>query len=370
MPCFSPAVSTQFALALALLVSGCSEAGQHQASDRSARGDSDSSRPQPADEEDTDSATDERRDAGRADEEVASTRDAARAADPTDAARAPGDASLPDSDPRDDAAASGDADTGEDAECDRACLLAINTAYLDALVANDAALLKTAPDVRFTENGEELALSEGLWAVASKLRGYRQDWTEPSLGQTAGFVALDDARGAVLLAFRLKVEAGAVSEIETIVARQGEATFFAPNNLTARDPIFDELVPPSERASRDEMVAIAELYFDGLDSGDGSDIPVAVRANRNENGTVTASGTRIQNVSMFSYIEEITRRYVIVDEERGHVLAFALFEIPRGIGGSSRTLHLAEAFKVQGGEIHRILAFMVNQPLGTPSGWE
>jgi hypothetical protein len=46
-----------------------------------------------------------------------------------------------------------------------------------------------------------------------------------------------------------------------------------------------------------------------------------------------------------------------------------LFEIPNGLSGS-RTLHLAELFKVEDGEISRIHAIMVNQPLGTPSGWE
>ena len=72
---------------------------------------------------------------------------------------------------------------------------------------------------------------------------------------------------------------------------------------------------------------------------------------------------------MFSYIEEVKRRYVLVDEERGIVLPLVLFEIPQGLGGS-RTLHLAELFKVEGGKIMDILAIMVNQPLGTPSGWQ
>ena len=72
---------------------------------------------------------------------------------------------------------------------------------------------------------------------------------------------------------------------------------------------------------------------------------------------------------MFSYIEEVTRRYIIADEERGVVFSNILFQIPMGLGGS-RTLHLSEAFKVKSGKIMKIQAIMVNQPLGTPGGWE
>jgi len=51
------------------------------------------------------------------------------------------------------------------------------------------------------------------------------------------------------------------------------------------------------------------------------------------------------------------------------VLPWILFQIPGGFG-TPRTLHLAELFKVAGGKIMDIQAIMVNQPLGTPSGWE
>jgi hypothetical protein len=253
--------------------------------------------------------------------------------------------------------------------CDRACLTEFNDTYLAALIANDATMLTTATAVRFTENGKELPLTQGLWSVARSLGDFRQDFAEVPAGQTAGFAALDDDAGAVLLAFRLKVVAREVTEIETIVARQGEATFFSPTSLTMRDPLYDTEVPAAERLPRDQMVEIVDSYFLGIETGNGSAIPVDASAERNENGIVTASGSSIRNLAMFSYIETVTRRYMVVDEERGNVLPFVLFEIPSGLGGS-RTLHLAELFKVQDGKIMDILAIMVNQPLGTPSGWE
>ncbi|MET0385406.1 MAG: hypothetical protein ABW321_05580 [Polyangiales bacterium] len=271
------------------------------------------------------------------------------------------------------AADAGPADAGPSpgagTACDRACLMAISDAYLDALVARDATKLATAPTVRFTENGKELALTEGLWAVAQRLGDYRQDFAEVPAGQTAGFVSLEDDAGDVLLAFRLKVVDQQVTEIETTVCRRGEATFFSPANLS-RNPIFDEVSNKSPRATRDELIAVVDPYFKGIETSDGSAIKLESTARRNENGTNTGSGMGLQNVAMFSYIDTIERRYVLVDEERAVVLPWVLFQIPMGLGGS-RTLHLAEAFKVSdNGNLADIQAIMVNQPLGTPGGWE
>ena len=263
----------------------------------------------------------------------------------------------------------GGTDAQQPTACDRACLTGFNDSYLAALIANDATKLATAATVRFTENGKELPLDQGLWAVAEGLRTFRQDFAEVPAGQTAGFAALDDSDGVVLLAFRLKVVDRQVAEIETIVVRQGEATFFAPSSLTLRDPIYDAEVPMASRLPRAEMIEVVDEYFKGIETGNGSAISVDASAARNENGTVTARGSSIQNLAMFSYIEAVKRRYVLVDEERGIVLPLVLFEIPQGLGGS-RTLHLAELFKVEGGKIMDILAIMVNQPLGTPSGWQ
>jgi hypothetical protein len=258
--------------------------------------------------------------------------------------------------------------SGMTAACDRACLTGFNDSYLAALTAHDATKLDTAASVRFTENGKELKLTEGLWAVARSLGPYRQDMAEVPAGQTAGFVSLKDDKGDVLLAFRLKVVEHKVTEIETTVCRTGEATFFSPSSLM-HNPLYDKEVDPSARMPREALTKIVDSYFNGIETSDGSAIPFADSARRNENGTVTGMGTGLKNVAMFSYIDKIDRSYVLVDEERGNVLPWVLFQIPSGLTGS-RTLHLAELFKVEGGKIMDVQAIMVNQPLGTPRGWE
>ena len=68
-------------------------------------------------------------------------------------------------------------------------------------------------------------------------------------------------------------------------------------------------------------------------------------------------------------LSEIKYRVAAVDEDLGIVLLRMDFG-----KGSSRvpgdTLMVWEAFKVYGGQIHAVEAFMKNMPMGTPSGWD
>ncbi len=65
----------------------------------------------------------------------------------------------------------------------------------------------------------------------------------------------------------------------------------------------------------------------------------------------------------------ITYRVAAVDEDLGIVLLRMDFG-----AGSTRvagdSLMVWEAFKVYGGQIHAVEAFMKNMPMGTPSGWD
>jgi hypothetical protein len=80
--------------------------------------------------------------------------------------------------------------------CDRACLTEFNDQYLAALIANDATMLVTAATVRFTENGKELPLTQGLWAVARSVGDFRQDFAVPAQGRRARGHRDRDDRGA------------------------------------------------------------------------------------------------------------------------------------------------------------------------------
>jgi len=59
------------------------------------------------------------------------------------------------------------------ADCDRACLKGMMTAYLNAMVTHDASKAPLSPNVRFTEDSKDLKVGEGFWKTACMNVGER-----------------------------------------------------------------------------------------------------------------------------------------------------------------------------------------------------
>ncbi len=71
--------------------------------------------------------------------------------------------------------------------CDRAWLNGFVDQYLAALVAKNAKQLPLAPNARYTENGVELALDDGIWGIENKLLGHKLYFADPQRGQVGFF---------------------------------------------------------------------------------------------------------------------------------------------------------------------------------------
>ena len=103
--------------------------------------------------------------------------------------------------------------------CDRGCLVKLADQYLNALAARRASTLPLAPEVRYTENGQVLAVTDGLWGTANAVGKYRQVFAD-SRGDEVGLYASMRENGTpILMATRLKLRAGRITEIETILSR-------------------------------------------------------------------------------------------------------------------------------------------------------
>lgn len=287
-------------------------------------------------------------------------------------------------------------------KCGRACLEGFADRYLEALVAHDPSRIPLAKNVKFTENGQELAVGDALWATASdKPTTYRIYLTDPQTEQV-GFSGLMKENGKLaLISFRLKLANGNITEIEQIVARD-DGQFFGGKSLTTPDPIYAEILPPSERSSRADMIAIADSYFKALERMDGTrPVPFAETCNRLENGMQTTNnpgfggasgdGYNITALSCieqfksgyFKFVTRIRRRHLVVDEERGMVSSTALLDhagniksviltngrtLPVGLS-SPTTLLGGGFFKIKGGKIHRIHTVLITAPYGMKPGW-
>jgi len=292
-------------------------------------------------------------------------------------------------------------------KCDRGCLDGFIHRYLDAVVAHDPSRLPMAKAVKFTENGQRLEVGDGLWSTASARGAYKLYVADPEAGEAGFFGTILENGTPAILAVRLKVRERKVSEIETLVARgeaggaHGERGARNLEKMGSPHPAFLEPVPAAERASREDLIRTANMYFSGLERNDGKGVyPFTDDCNRIENGEQTtnrpspqsagrfdvgALGCRAQFESgFFHFVTRIRdRRFVVIERERGLVLAFVFFDhagncrpvkladgrtLPAG-PARPFTWEIAELFKVERGKIRQIEAVLDQCPYGMTSGW-
>ncbi len=285
-----------------------------------------------------------------------------------------------------------------DQECDRSCLSGLMDQYLAAMAAHDPSHLPLAKNVKFTEDGVQLALDDALWATAGGLGSYKLYFAEPEAGGVGAYVVVQENGAPVLLMARLKVAHRKITEIETLVARKQTTSILNTDNLTTPPPIFLEDVPASDRPMRQEMVSMVGKYFDGIEQGNGDIVPFAPDCVRIENGIQTCPSSASSalgalscgaqlSTKIFTYIQTVSpRRFPIVDRDRGLVLAIVRFNHPAtqqtvevaGHGKMSmgrysqwpNSTQIAELFKIKDRKIKEITAVIVTQPYKAPTGWE
>jgi len=283
--------------------------------------------------------------------------------------------------------------------CDRACLLDQAEKYLTALTAHDAASLPLDQGVIFTENTIRLNTTEGLWERADALGPFKVLVPDTAAQQVGLLVSLKEAGQPVLLGARLKISRGKITEIETIVARNGMTSIPLPENVSQRAtlPIFTEHLNPAEKSPREKMLHATNQYFEGIEQNSGDIVPFDDSCNRVENAVQTtnnpallppgmpadsplAKGCREQfnGGGMFWTMPE--RRVWAVDEETGNVIGAFTFSsklpevVDEKVPPMMRPLlahnTIAEMFKIKNGRIYQIEAVIGPMlPYGQRSGW-
>jgi hypothetical protein len=297
--------------------------------------------------------------------------------------------------------------------CDRDCLVELTKSYLAAVVAHDPSAVPLASDVAFVENVTRMKPGEGLWATATSgptdFAIYVPDVTQ----QQIGFMGVLERRaqnGAepVLVAVRLKVESGKITEAEHIVAavmQSNMARLQTPRAGLSRE------VPAAGRKSHAELVQLGLSYYDALDDNDGTLMPFADDCQRHENGMITAGpeagpgpnadasrapvarlcGPQLSSKT-FTYIDRIEhRRLIAADPVTGLSMGFSHFRHPmtnlpyqviHSDGSTSERnkenfrfdpfdMPAAHIFKVGAdGLVHEIEAVGFVAPYNSPTGWE
>jgi hypothetical protein len=280
-------------------------------------------------------------------------------------------------------------------DCNRACLEGLIGQYLSALAAHDPKRVPLSEDVMYTENDQVMKVGDGFWKTAAGLGRYQHIYADPEAGQVAVMCTMHEAGAPLLMSLRLRVELGRITEIESVYFRTGGA---GPNNIAGMEQakveeIWFKSIPPAQRLSRQQMIAVADGYFTGLQKNDGKGIqgtgtyPFTTDCHRIENGAPTTNVPRPANqpadaINAFSMdclsqfklgyyfvVQAIHhRRYPLVDAERGVVWSHAVFDqgtVNEGVLSDGRpykfpgfnrpgSILVTEAFLIEGGKIRRV----------------
>jgi len=126
--------------------------------------------------------------------------------------------------------------------CDRACLERFVDQYLAALVAHNYSKLPLAKNVRYTENGQDLKMNDGMWQVATLIGNKKLCFADPQTGQIGYRGIVEENGRKQIVMTRIKVDNQKISEIEALVLRGG--SFNNPDGLEDH-PLFKEPLLPA-----------------------------------------------------------------------------------------------------------------------------
>ncbi len=284
-------------------------------------------------------------------------------------------------------------------DCDRACLNGFVDQFLAALVAHDVSHLPLGREMRYTENGQTLRIGDGFWGTASALPTYKIYADDPQAGEAMFMGVMQENGAPVIFCSRLKIELHKITEIEVVISRKEAGSLARPENLVQPNPIFADTVPAAQRRSRQNMIAIANSYFNAIERGHASYVPFDANCNRIESGVQTTNNAQLatqpgsvlglgceaqiktKNFQPDTLIRD--RRFAVVDEERGLVFVLGFFDHDATLRSymltDGRTVkqtrtapwswEIAEMFKIQDGKIMRVEALVNPCPYGMKAGW-
>jgi hypothetical protein len=292
-------------------------------------------------------------------------------------------------------------------DCNRACLEGLMEQYLGALVAHDPKRLPLSADVKYTEQDQMMDVGDGFWKTVTARGAYNHFFADPVGGQVGWMGTMREKGGVLLTSVRLRTQLGRITEIETSFFRQGGG---GPNNIAAMDQLgrpealWLEAIPPAQRASRQQLITIANAYFEAVQKNDGKGFyPFTDDCDRLENGSHTTNvpgskpttpnfnymGSDCKKQLESGYLGIVNnvhhRRFPLVDEERGAVWANCVFDMDGTVSqikltngevadmssfaGRASSIHVTEVFRIENNLIRRVEMIGTSVPYHFNSSW-
>lgn len=281
----------------------------------------------------------------------------------------------------------------------RAELYAVLDRFLAALNARAPQALDWALGAYHSENNVMLEIGDGVWGTIDRLGEYQLRFADERTGQVGYFGTVIEPIEESAFTLRLAVnETGQMTECEMLIVRQSDSGIKFENCRYWDKPILHRL--PELPDSRAEMIRLSDGYFDTLQRNDGTiHTKFHPDCNRVENGVqtthnpefakivpVSALGCEEQfRMGNYRYDDDLrARRFPLVDEQRGLVLAYGFidhsgrlreYQLTDGRTVKSPVLrphsfYIAELFKIDNGMIEQIEANFITVPYRMPSPWD
>jgi hypothetical protein len=247
------------------------------------------------------------------------------------------------------------------ATCDRACLLEHAKQFNADMLGHIPEKTQLAGGAQIRENTKTIALGDSRWLGVAKILS-EGVYADPVLGNVIEHVAAETTLGKpVYIGTRLKVANGKITEVE-INFDDGPRVNI--KNLVPYDPIFNTIVPPEGRSTREQLERIITSYFKGLTDHQPIQADYDPRCDRYHsgnrvthnprNGVEDSSGGDIgcyeSNLGPKPWGPATEVRIGVIDPERGIVIGYAILYY----GDSPRRMQINEVFKILDGRLRMV----------------
>ena len=140
--------------------------------------------------------------------------------------------------------------------------------YITALVRHDPTMVPLHRDVRFVENTEKTAIGAGFWkTISGGPKDFKIYAADPVAGQVGLIGVMQENDVPVLVAIRLKVVDGKSPKSIILCITKQDSRW--PDLIKPR-PALVQPLKESERSSREQMLKIANSYYDSIVQADGT----------------------------------------------------------------------------------------------------
>ncbi|KAI0181143.1 hypothetical protein GGR52DRAFT_20708 [Hypoxylon sp. FL1284] len=284
--------------------------------------------------------------------------------------------------------------------CSRDCLEKAIGDVLEALKSHDPSTLALAKGVRYSENGQLLAIGDGLWeTLAEAAKAGTDEYAAvfaDTDGGSAGYWGLTKEHTIPgVLALRIKVDGGKITEIEANIVR-AEFTDSRGGTLTLMRPPLPiewdgkspgQLNPAFRSNSMGAKISpgLLNAYLDGLEQHSSKGVPFAAGCARRDNlaqGNLTCAA---QSDGKGAFPNGLTgstttvrdRRILVADSKKQVMMAVALVDEPADSPGVlpppasiPGTYLVPQLLKIDNGTISRVESMIKWMPYGYKSVWE